>query len=67
MVVAAMREHPDAEEVQHAGCMALRRVGYCDDCSLHVVRAGGLEAIVSAMQAHTDMEEVQEACVQLLL
>ena len=70
VVVAAMRAHPQEEEIQKDGCAAL--VGICRGGSgvrarrRRATQAGGRTVAVAAMQAYPDHNFVQAFGRQLL-
>jgi hypothetical protein len=67
VVVAAMRAHPGAEDVQVYGCCAL---GYLmRDYPANrttVAAAGGIEAVMAAMRAHPVLEALAEALLTIV-
>ena len=65
IVIAAIRRHQTNESVQLAGCSCLQYLQHEDQ--LHVVKIGGIEAILNAIQDHHDnVQCVRAGCEALV-
>jgi hypothetical protein len=68
-VLAALRAHPGAANVQERGCLALGNLAASHAANqTAVAAAGGIEAVVAALRAHSGAANVQDyGCYALRL
>lgn len=65
-VVAAMKSHPTAEDLNDAGCRVLRK--FAEITAEHVGRCGGLGIVLGAMMVHLHRASLQaEGCAVVRL
>ena len=62
-----MQAHGNAEELQDAGCCALKNLAVsASDIGTKILNLGGIKAILKSLQTHIQSENVQKAACKAL-